>query len=132
MSAMLRRVPRAFLLGLALVGALAAPQGLVLCVSSGDHVAIEPAIELVPCGAPAASFADEFGAPVPESCTDFALLQASIRASAGAEFQAPLPVWTSFTAPSPRVAATLPARGGYASRGLSASLRAQRTVVLIV
>lgn len=62
---------------LALLGSVVAPGGFVLCIVQGEHAAIEPAVEIEPCGVPLQS--DGVGAPTRESCSDAPIAQVPLR-----------------------------------------------------
>jgi hypothetical protein len=119
---------RTTVVGLLLVALVVgiAPPGLVLCVSEGDHIAIE----LHPCSAPTEADSDVCGATPADDCTDTPLLTAALRASSDPASVA-LPA-SVLTLCAPRATAGIAARAldrGIAPHG---GLRALRTIVLIV
>lgn len=115
---------------LALVGALAAPRGLVLCVGENGHIAIETAVETTPCGVPLRE-GNALGAPPVEACSDTALTQTAIRSSIDPESAAPLALAALIPAPTPRASAPTLTRAR-APIFPSQTLEAQRTIVLLV
>ncbi len=126
----LKRATQILLCLAALVGALAAPKGLVLCVGEGGHVAIETAVEITPCGVPLRA-GNSFGAPPVEACTDTALVQTALRSSVDPELATPLAISEIVPLAAPLQAAPTFPRSpdrGFASQ----TLRAHRTIVLVV
>ena len=108
------------------------PPGFVLCVSEGEHVAIETAIEIHPCGALIELGGNDAleGMPV-EVCTDTPLLSAALRTSSDpAWVSLPLPILT-FALPR-AFAASIPSRAVDRTDLLRSDLRAIRAIVLIV
>lgn len=120
------------LLVLALCSAVPTPQGLVLCVAAGDHVAIETAVELVPCVAPLAQDGDSMGSQFPESCVDTPLVQSALKGGSDARADTPplAIVRTLDSAPLPIV--RFPRNALDAREPRAAELQAHRTIVLIV
>jgi hypothetical protein len=110
-----------------------APPGFVLCVAEGEHVAIETAIEVHPCGALIELGGnDAFGGGMPvEVCTDTPLLSAALRTSSDPDWVSlPLPI---LTAPVPRaLAASISSRAVDRNDVMRSDLRAIRAIVLIV
>ena len=119
------------LLALFVLGTFAAPQGLVLCVAEGDHIAIETAVELHPCGAPMRDGSNAVGAPPVESCTDTPLLQPSLRSDAGRNLPTPLAAPLSSWLATPRANRPL-VRLREGRDGPVGPLRVLRTIVLLV
>lgn len=116
---------------LTLVGVLAAPKGLVLCVGEdGGHIAIETAVELTPCGVPIRD-GSTFGAPPVEACRDTALVQTALRPSVDPEIATPIATAAPLPLPASCQAAPLFRRAA-GPRLASLTLRAHRTVVLLV
>jgi hypothetical protein len=118
-------------LSVLLSGIAALPAGLVVCVAEGDHVAIESAIELEPCGAPSAPIglaSEQFAASAAESCTDTPLLQVMLGKSSDPRCE-PLP-WSSSSIGLPPVFAAAAVGAFEWNRAHRGELRALRTVVL--
>lgn len=115
---------------LALVGVLAAPKGLVLCVGDNGHIAIEAAVETTPCGVPLRA-GTAFGAPPLEACSDIAIVQTALRSSVDPEVVAPLALAAPMGAAEPRAAAPALVRS-LEPLFLSPTLGAHRTIVLLV
>ncbi len=119
------------LLALLMLGGITAPQGLVVCVAEGDHVAIEGAIALIPCGTALHAGSSAVGAAPTDACVDTPLLQPSLRTNL--ERSVPTPIattlvpWLQSSPAAPPVARLRNGADGPMSR-----LRASRTIVLLV
>ncbi len=120
---------RALLFLLALVSLVVIPRAFVVCVSEGNHVAIEAGFETVPCEA-TLEFADwpDSGSPA-DSCIDTPAIQLSARTDSSNPVIAvpdflPLVAWEV-----PRPIRSVSRRSD-APRRPPAALRALRTIVL--
>lgn len=114
---------------LALIGVLAAPRGLVLCVDDSGHVSIEAALEIVPC--PPASDDPRFETEPAATCEEITLTREALKSpgelelvSASVAILAPPPQPPEVSQPSPP-SATAPSAS-------SLWLREHRTIVLLV
>jgi len=119
------------LLAVSVLAAFAAPQGLVLCVGSDGHVALEGALELRPCTVPLRDSGAPTGVMAGEDCADTLIAPPLLLASS--ERDVPAPLLSALPVP-PRASAT--AHRSVRIPGLSdvpsAQVRALRTVVLLV
>ncbi len=120
---------RASLSLLALVSLIAIPRAFVVCVSEGDHVAIEAEFETVPCEA-SLEFAGwpDSGSPA-DSCIDTPAIQLSARTD-GSNTVIPVPNFLPLVAWEVPRPIRLVSRRSDAPRRQPAALRALQTIVL--
>lgn len=114
---------------LALIGLLAVPRGLVLCVGDAGHVSIEAAVEMAPCQLVGDD--TRFPSESPESCDDTTLTSKVLESARSLEV-----VWAliAILAPAPRPPAALqpPLPSSTNPSASSLWLREHRTIVLLV
>jgi hypothetical protein len=119
------------LLTMSVLTAFAVPQGVVLCVGSDGHVAVEGALEIRPCSVPLRDSGAPDGVLPGEDCVDTPIAPPLLLASSERDVPAPL----MSALPVPPLASARARRQGCIRDVLdvsSAQVRALRTVVLRV
>lgn len=114
---------------LAMIGMLAAPRGLVLCVGDSGHVSIEAALETAPCQP--ISDDKRFETEPAETCEDTPLTTTALKLRGELDFVS-TPVLTFPPLPQPPAISQSSPLSVIAPSASSLWLREHRTIVLLV